>query len=142
LRQLAEKPTRLLPPAQVCAVDADDDLLQVTDVLELAGDEPERGGPHFPDMTGQHQGDRRFLDELPDLALQPAEIRRAEPVQSGDGASLEKIRHIEWPASRSRAGGDQPAGPAWTRSKENASFTSDKPLHLLGKKFIPRLAPT
>jgi hypothetical protein len=106
LRQLAEKAPGLLPVAQVGPVDADDDLLEVFDALQLARDEPQRLGAEFADMTGQHERDRRLLHELTDLALEPCHVGRSETVKGGDGARLEEVRHDRnSPAAGATGGG-------------------------------------
>jgi hypothetical protein len=93
LRQLTEESPGLFPAAQIRAIDADHDLLQIRDVLQLARDQAQALGSDFPNVTRQHEGDGCLVAERADVPLEAFEIRWPEPVKSGNSPRLEKVGH-------------------------------------------------
>jgi len=62
-------------------------------MLELAHDQLQRSRAEFLDVAGQHQSHRGFLGESFQLLLKPRQIGFSQPMQRGNGARLEEVRH-------------------------------------------------
>ncbi len=93
LRKLREKAARLFPATKIGAVDADDDLVEIGDLLQFTSDAAQGFGADLANMAGQHERDGRFLGELTEFAFEPREIGRPEAVEGGDSTCLVEIGH-------------------------------------------------
>ena len=91
--RLGEKPARLAPVARTGAVNADDDLPEIIDLLQFAQDATQGRRADFVHVAREHEGDRHLLHEFAQLRLQSFHAGLSEAVKGGHRARLEEIGH-------------------------------------------------
>lgn len=115
LRQLTEDLPGLSPVARARGtVEAHADRLEMTPAAQFAADGPQRVGAPLAHPARAHPRQGGLLGKHLQAPFHPVKVRRAQPMQRGNGAGLEKIchhirraaaarQHTPWPETEATA---------------------------------------